>query len=58
MQNTMIAVILGFMLSVGAILVINLLDKTFKSEEDIEKYLGLPLLGVIPNVDSVKGANK
>lgn len=57
-QNTLIAIILGFMLSVGAVLVINLLDKTFKDEEDIEKYLGLPLLGVIPNVDSVKGANK
>ena len=58
LQNTMIAVILGFMLSVGGILVVNLLDKTFKNEEDIEKYLGLPLLGVIPNVDSVKGASK
>ena len=58
LQNTMIAVILGFMLSIGGILVINLLDKTFKNEEDIEKYLGLPLLGVIPNVDSVKGASK
>lgn len=57
-QNTLIAGVLGVMLAAGGFILINILDKTFKSEEDIENYLGIPLLGVIPNVDSVKGASK
>lgn len=58
MQNTLVATILGFMLSAGGFILLNILDKTFKTEEDIEKYLGIPLLGVIPNVESVRGGAK
>ena len=58
LQNTMIAGVLGVMLSAGVFILINILDKTFKSEEDIEKQLGVPLLGVIPKVESVKGGAK
>lgn len=57
-MNTLIASTLGVMLSAGGFILLNILDKTFKSEEDIERYLGVPLLGVIPNVDSVKGGAK
>lgn len=56
--NTLIAAVLGIMLSTGAFILVNILDNTFKSEEDIERYLGVPLLGVIPNVESVKGGTK
>lgn len=56
--NAMIATILGLMISVGAVFLIDFLDKTFKSEEDIEKYLGIPVIGVIPNVKSVSGVVK
>lgn len=35
-------------------IIIYLVDDTIKTEEDIEKYLGLSILGDIPNADSVK----
>lgn len=41
--------------SAGVIVLINLMDKSIKSEQDIEKHLGIPLLGIIPNTDSVRG---
>lgn len=58
LQNTLIATTLGLMLSAGGYILMNILDKTFKSEEDIEKYLDVPILGVIPDVESIKGAAK
>ena len=37
------------MLSAGIIILLTLMDDTIKSEDDIEKYLGLTTLATIPD---------
>ncbi|WP_159519148.1 YveK family protein [Erysipelothrix urinaevulpis] len=54
-KNLMLSAILGLVLSSGYFIVSYLLDNTFKSETEIEKILGLPTIGIVPNVDSVRG---
>jgi len=46
--NIVIAGVLGLMLGLGVVFLIEYLDNTIKVSEDIEKYLELPVLGVIP----------
>lgn len=46
--NIAIAFILGMFLSLGIVLVLDYLDNTIKDANDIEKYLGLPVLASIP----------
>lgn len=46
--NVAIAFLLGLMVSTGIVFIIDYMDNTIKSEEDVEKYLELPVLGVIP----------
>lgn len=48
MKNTLLAAMLGFIAVVGVLVVIYLLDDTIRTEEDVERYLGLGTLGVIP----------
>ena len=47
MQNTLLAGIVGLFLAVGIVLLIEALDDTIKGPIDVEKNLGLPILGVI-----------
>lgn len=54
MKNAVIAAFLACVLSVGMICLFTLLDNTFKSEEDIQKHLDLPVLGIIPTIESCK----
>lgn len=46
--NTFMAAIIGFVAVVGVFVAIYLLDDTIRTEEDVEKHLGLATLGVIP----------
>ena len=55
---TLIAAMIGVILSAGIIIVQYLLDDTIKSSEDIEKYLELSTLGLIPNFDTVDKKKK
>ena len=54
LKNTAIAAFIGFFISSGAFLLIAFLDNTFKSEEDIQKQLGLVTIGIIPTTESCK----
>ena len=54
LKNTAIAAFIGLFLSSGAFLLIAFLDNTFKSEEDIQKQLGLVTIGIIPTTESCK----
>lgn len=58
--NITIAFFMGLIACVGVIFIIEYLDDTIKNETDIEKYLGLPVIGVIPKNSSnnVKEGNK
>lgn len=47
--NVAIAFFLGLMVSVGVVFVLEYMDNTIKTQEDIEKYLEIPVLGTIPD---------
>lgn len=48
--NIAIAIVLGGMVGVGLAFLLEYLDSTVKTEEDIEKKLGLPVLGTISHI--------
>jgi capsular polysaccharide biosynthesis protein len=48
--NMLIASILGIMLSVFALFVHEYFDNTVKTSADIEKNLGLPVIGIVPKM--------
>jgi capsular polysaccharide biosynthesis protein len=48
--NIIIAFIIGLMVGLGIVFLIEYLDYTIKTEEDIEKELALPTLGVIAHI--------
>lgn len=47
--NIAIAFMLGLMVSVGLSFLIEFMDNTFKTKEQIENELGVPAIGVIPD---------
>lgn len=48
-KNVMVGALAGLVLSAGVIILLTLMDDTIKSEDDIEKYLGLTTLATIPD---------
>jgi len=54
-KNSVLMAMVGFMISCVIILVLTLCDNTYKTDMDIQKYLGLPVLGVIPEMESCEG---
>lgn len=48
--NIAIAIVLGAMVGVGIAFLLEYLDNTITTEDDVEKQLGLPILGVISQV--------
>lgn len=53
--NLAIAFLLGLMASVALALVLEFLDNTIKTPEDVAQHLGLPVMGVIPGAGSRAG---
>lgn len=49
--NIAIAGVVGLMAGVGLAFLLEYFDNTMKTEQDIEKYLGAPVLGVITIID-------
>lgn len=47
-KNTVLAALLGMVAAIGVLVVIYVVDDTIRTEEDVERYLGLSVLGVIP----------
>lgn len=47
-KNTLIGAFIGLFIAAGVIIVLHLMDDTIKDSDDIEKYLGLSTLGLIP----------
>jgi capsular polysaccharide biosynthesis protein len=46
--NVAIAFFLGLMLSLGISFMMEFMDRTIKTEIDVEKYLDIPVIGIIP----------
>lgn len=57
-KNTLLGILAGLVISCGIITVMTLMDDTIKTEEDIEKYLGIPTLASVPDRKDYIGGKK
>jgi len=48
-MNIAIAFLLGLMISVGLAFLLEFMDNTFKTKEQLEQILGIPVIGTIPD---------
>ncbi len=46
----MLGLLLGLILSAGIVVVITVMNDSIKTEDDIEKYLGISTLAVVPDI--------
>lgn len=51
LQNIIIAIIAGLLGGIGLAFLVEYLDNTIKTDDDVERYVKLPLLGHIPVID-------
>ncbi len=47
-RNILMSFILGLMGGIGLVLFFEYLDRSLRNEEDVQKYIGLPVLSVVP----------
>lgn len=55
--NTALAFVLGVMVAVGAAFLLDSLDVSVRSPDDIERYFALPVLGVVPFIETGTGGS-
>ncbi|MGU9047077.1 YveK family protein [Clostridium perfringens] len=53
-RNVFIAFVLGIIIGVVVVLLLEYLDNTFKSREELEKTLELPVIGAIPDYNIIE----
>lgn len=53
-SNIAIAFIIGLMISSALAFLLEFLDNTFKTKDQLEKIIGIPVIGIIPDEDKVK----
>jgi uncharacterized protein involved in exopolysaccharide biosynthesis len=54
-RNMMLSVIIGLMIGVALAFLLEYIDRTIRTEEDIQRYLGLSVLSVIPKAEQAVG---
>ncbi|HEY5575428.1 MAG TPA: GNVR domain-containing protein, partial [Clostridiaceae bacterium] len=47
-MNLAIAFLIGLMGSMGLAFVLEMMDRTIKTEDEVERYIGVPIIGMIP----------
>lgn len=52
--NVAIAIVVGLMAGVGIAFLLEYFNNTLKNEQEVEKVLGLPILGIIAQIDDEK----
>ena len=57
-KDTIIASLIGLVLGFGIVFVMFYFDTTIKNPEEIQTKIGLPLLGIVPKVDTGKSKKK
>lgn len=50
-RNTVLAAVVGAVLAIVILIVVFMFDDKIKTPDDIDRYLGLSILGVIPEID-------
>ncbi|MFC1829421.1 GumC family protein [Thermodesulfobacteriota bacterium] len=53
-RNLILSIVLGLIIGIGISFFRDYLDRSLRTEEDVRKYLGLPVLSVIPSADKGK----
>jgi capsular exopolysaccharide synthesis family protein len=53
--NLMIGAMFGVFLGLGVVFFLDYLDNTIRTPEDVEKYLGLTVIGVVPKIHQQHG---
>lgn len=56
--NIMVSFVLGVILSISAAILLEVLDKTIKTKEQIEKLIDIPVIGVIPMENKMRKEKK
>ena len=54
-RNTLIGAVLGFVAAVAVILISYLMNDTIRTADDVERYLHLSMLGIIPLAETETG---
>ena len=57
-KNTMLGLLAGLVLSAGIVVVITVMNDSMKTEDDIQKYLGISTLSVVPDRKDYIGKKK
>ena len=52
--NIAIAAFIGIMVGLGIVFLIEYLDNTIKTPEDVQKHVGIPVIGTIPLFPNTK----
>lgn len=55
--NIMIAVVLAGLFAIGLVFLMEYLDTSIKTPEDVSRYLKVPVLGIIPLIEPAKAEN-
>lgn len=53
-----LALILGLFVGTGLVFLVEALDNTLKTSDDVTQHLGLPVLGVVPNLEEAPKTEK
>lgn len=48
-RNILMGILAGIVIVAGVVIILTIIDDTVKTEADVERYLGVPTLGVIPD---------
>ncbi len=51
-QNTALAAVVGLMVAIGLVFLIEALDNSVKGPDDVERHIGLPVIGVIMKTEN------
>jgi polysaccharide biosynthesis transport protein len=54
-QNLLLGLLLGLGTGIGMAFVIEALDNTLKTQQDVEQFLGTPVLGLVPIIGAAPG---
>lgn len=58
MMNVLLATGAGVLLILAVLIVAFVVDDSMRSEEDVQRYMGLSVLGIIPNTEELSSLNK